>query len=104
MEYAPWPIGRPYDGGFRYNCMVLKVRTSSQYPKAKPCEIQLTLEDSGDEKATSLGYSIGDETCEVTWNLFQCSLLKFYCPILTFQDANVLSTVRDRCSSEKSHH
>ena len=35
MEYAPWPIGRPYDGGFRYNCMVLKVRTSSQYPKVK---------------------------------------------------------------------
>ena len=35
MEYAPWPIGRPYDGGFRYNCMVLKVRASSQYPKVK---------------------------------------------------------------------
>ena len=35
MEYAPWPIGRPYDGGFRYNCIVLKVRTSSKYPKVK---------------------------------------------------------------------
>ena len=99
MEYTPWPIGRPYDGGFRYNCMVLKVGASSQYFQVKteplvetlkfcgsvlstvcysPCEIQLTLEDSGDEKATSLGYSIGDETCEVTWILFQCSLLKFF--------------------------
>ena len=29
-------------------------------------EIQLTLEDSGSPRATSLGYSINDETCEVT--------------------------------------
>ena len=28
-------------------------------------EIQLTLEDSGSPRATSLGYSINDETCEV---------------------------------------
>ena len=32
----------------------------------KSVEIQLTLEDSGSELATSLGYSINDETCEVT--------------------------------------
>ena len=33
---------------------------------AKSVEIQLTLEDSGSPRATSLGYSINDETCEVT--------------------------------------
>ena len=31
----------------------------------KSVEIQLTLEDSGSPRATSLGFSINDETCEV---------------------------------------
>ena len=25
LEYAPWGYARPYDGGFRYNCMMLQV-------------------------------------------------------------------------------
>ena len=25
LEYAPWGYARPYDGGFRYNCMMLHV-------------------------------------------------------------------------------
>ena len=25
VEYAPWPPDRPYAGGFRYNCMMLRV-------------------------------------------------------------------------------
>ena len=25
LEYAPWADARPYDGGFRYNCMMLQV-------------------------------------------------------------------------------
>ena len=29
LEYAPWGDARPYDGGFRYNCMMLKVRFPS---------------------------------------------------------------------------
>ena len=33
-------------------------------------EIQLTLEDSGSPRATSLGYSINDETCEVAVRCF----------------------------------
>ena len=32
LEYAPWGNARPYDGGFRYNCMMLKVKASSQVP------------------------------------------------------------------------
>ena len=26
LEYAPWADARPYDGGFRYNCMMLQVQ------------------------------------------------------------------------------
>ena len=26
ISYAPWPPDRPYAGGFRYNCMELRVR------------------------------------------------------------------------------
>ena len=25
IEYAPWGDARPYDGGFRYNCMMIQV-------------------------------------------------------------------------------
>ena len=25
LEYQPWADARPYDGGFRYNCMMLQV-------------------------------------------------------------------------------
>ena len=28
VEYAPWPPDRPYAGGFRYNCMMLRVGRS----------------------------------------------------------------------------
>ena len=77
LEYAPWGDARPYDGGFRYNCMMLKVRFPSH---AWHCEgvaallvvacssvvyIQLTLEDSGSQRAKSLGFSVNDDTCEV---------------------------------------
>ena len=25
IEFAPWGDARPYDGGFRYNCMMIQV-------------------------------------------------------------------------------
>ena len=77
LEYSPWGYARPYDGGFRYNCMMLQVPNSQSHLKmgnltkvraghdSKSVKTQLTLEDSGSERATSLGYSINDETCEV---------------------------------------
>ena len=30
LEYAPWGDARPYDGGFRYNCMMLQVKIDPQ--------------------------------------------------------------------------
>ena len=27
VEFAPWGDARPYDGGFRYNCMMIQVRS-----------------------------------------------------------------------------
>ena len=81
LEYSPWGYARPYDGGFRYNCMMLQVIGLSllyQVNVAKSVEIQLKLEDSGSPRATSLGYSINDETCEVTGTfMLHCSVLFF---------------------------
>ena len=30
VDYAPWPPDRPYAGGFRYNCMLLRVRKDGE--------------------------------------------------------------------------
>ena len=49
VEYLPWGDARPYDGGFRYNCMM----------------IQLYLEDSGTPWATTSDVTINDEECGV---------------------------------------
>ena len=50
IEYAPWGDARPYDGGFRYNCMM----------------IELTLEDPGNHsRAIATGRTINDEECGV---------------------------------------
>ena len=49
-----------------------------QVKVAKSVEIQLTLEDSGSQGATSLGYSINDETCEVAGTfMLHYSVLSF---------------------------
>ena len=47
-----------------------------------------------------LGFFSSARCSSFTWNMAVPPLLT----ILAFQDANILSTVRDRCSSEKSHH
>ena len=65
MEYAPWADARPYDGGFRYNCMMLQVQIGPLFFFSISFMIQLMLEDSGSPQATSLDFNINDETCEV---------------------------------------
>ena len=47
-----------------------------------------------------LGFFSSAHCSSLSWNITVPTLVT----ILAFQDANVLSTVRDRCSSEKSHH
>ena len=47
-----------------------------------------------------LGFFSSAHCSSLSWNITVPTLMT----ILAFQDANVLSTVRDRCSSEKSHH
>ena len=58
---------------------------------SKSVEIQLTLEDSGSPRATSLGYSINDETCEVTGTfMLHCSVLFFLYIYINFLGASIL--------------
>ena len=66
-------------------------------------EIQLTLEDSGSPRATSLGYSINDETCEVAVHCFLYFIYNDYEMPKTFPGAFILSPLRGSCPRQEGH-
>ena len=62
VDYAPWPPDRPYAGGFRYNCMLLRVgaREEESYLSS-----QVAMEDTGAEHLRISKATILDEECKV---------------------------------------
>ena len=77
----------------------------------KSVEIQLTLEDSGSPRATSLGFSINDETCEVAEVLNATSISSpLHCASIltmkypkTFPGPSILSPLWGFCPCQEGH-
>ena len=77
----------------------------------KSVKIQLTLEDSGSSRATSLGYSINDETCEVAVVLNATSISSpLHCASIltmkypkTFPGPSILSPLWGFCPCQEGH-
>ena len=115
VEYLPWADARPYDGGFRYNCMMLQVTRNPRLTRwsyilyfhriKKHFSIlsstQLTLEDSGKPLATSLDYSINDEECGVRKKHQNIGIDNFHCCWPWFWGSKPVLTLRSSGSSSK---
>ena len=65
VEYAPWPPDRPYAGGFRYNCMLLRVGTGVGEGGIIYHSSQVAMEDNGAERLPISKATIHDEECKV---------------------------------------
>ena len=72
VEYMPWAPARPFDGGVKFNCMLLKVgRLFLKAVNLKKilqiyltiCYSQVSLESSDTHRARISNFDIKDEKC-----------------------------------------
>ena len=75
VEYLPWAPDRPYDGGTKYNCMLLKVNFKSVFISSHM--LQVTQKDSGTTLATMTNPNIVDEKCDRG----RCSICEVAAPV-----------------------